>query len=346
MKKPILLILSIVGLIVLVILARQITGKRGHSDSELIGFNIEDTSKIDKIEIIDPQSTSITLIRKNGRWTDESGGCVSKSNVNYILEAAHLIEFKGYLAKNSKVKFTELMSTQHTKVTFFENGKQSKIWYIGPPAQDHYGQIMLLETPEGKSKEPVMMRIKGLNGIISPRFFADKRKWMCTEIFSLDMTEIKSVDVKYADPNEASFSIKIMTNGVDVRSKGKKLSQLDTANVYRYLQGYKNVHFNLANFELSPKQCDSLKRTIPFCTLTLETLEEKIRLKTTIKMHQIKTETPQKDELGEMVNVDMNVFWAELNNGNLVKCQYFVFNPLIMGDIYFPALIEEIKKGE
>lgn len=343
MKKPIFLILSIGALIALIILARQITGQRGHSDSELIGFNIEDTSQIDKIEIIDPLSTTTTLIKKDGRWTDELGSCVSIPNVNYILEAAHLIEFKGYLPENSKVKFTELMSTQHIKVTFFEKGSWSKTWYIGPPAQDHYGQIMLLETSDGKSKEPVMMRIKGLNGIISPRFFADKRKWMCTEIFSLDMNEIKSVDVRYSDPNEGSFSIKRMPNGVDVRSKGIKLSQIDTANVYRYLQGYKNVHFNLANFELTPKQCDSLKRTVPFCTLSLEEMNGS---KTKIKMHQIITATPQENELGEMVGTDMNVFWAELKNGDLVKCQYFVFNPLIMGDIYFPALMQEIKKGK
>jgi hypothetical protein len=33
--------------------------------------------------------------------------------------------------------------------------------------------------------------------------------------------------------------------------------------------------------------------------------------------------------------------WCELPNGDLVKCQYFTFNPLILGHVYFPAM--EVK---
>jgi hypothetical protein len=39
----------------------------------------------------------------------------------------------------------------------------------------------------------------------------------------------------------------------------------------------------------------------------------------------------------------MNKFWCELPTGELVKCQYFVFNPLILGHIYFPMDLHERK---
>jgi hypothetical protein len=38
----------------------------------------------------------------------------------------------------------------------------------------------------------------------------------------------------------------------------------------------------------------------------------------------------------EILNSDIDKFWCELPGGEIVKCQYFVFNPLLLGHIYFP----------
>ena len=59
---------------------------------------------------------------------------------------------------------------------------------------------------------------------------------------------------------------------------------------------------------------------------------------THLKMFRIKSEDTQRNEFGELVNMDMNKFWCELGDGSLVKCQYHVFNPLLFGYVYFPAL--------
>jgi len=335
-KKLILFIalLSTIGMLFYVVLS--LLESRGNSDTEWINFAIEDTTKISKIIIEDTYGQHIELIQEQGEWHDEKGECVSKPNISFILEAAKMIEFKGYLPDKSKKRFTELMATQHIKVSFYVDGKWTKTWYIGPPSQDHYGQIMLLETEaEGKSEDPVMMRIKGLNGIISPRFFAERKRWMCTSIFELIPEEIKSVEVNNIEQKNLSFKVKNFGRRFEVTSKGKKLSKLDTANVYRYLQGYKKVHFNFANIELSKQQVDSVKRSPIFAQLVLI---ERSGKKTKLRMHRIKSESPQRNEVGEMVNMDMNLFWAELPNGTLVKCQYYVFNPLLLGHVFFPAI--------
>lgn len=338
MKKPILLVGILALLVVLGLLTQKLLKSKGNSDGERIDFAIEDTTAITKITIEDPLSTTITLVNNEGNWTDSKGNCIAQSNVSYILDAAKNIEFKGYLPKNSKKKFTELMSTQHIKVTYYVNDDFEKTWYIGPPAQDHYGQIMLLETADGKSTEPVMMRIKGTNGIISPRFFADARNWMCTEIFSLSPNQIKSVAVQNLEKPNQSFKIVQQRNRFEVSSRGMKLKSVDTMNVYRYLQAFGKIHFNQANFELSKSQCAAMKRSSPFCVLTLKETGGKI---TKLKMFRYKTNEPQQDEFGKLVNIDMNVFWCQLPNGSLVKCQYFVFNAIILGNVYFPALTQE-----
>ncbi|MEY4141958.1 MAG: hypothetical protein RL110_1330 [Bacteroidota bacterium] len=337
MRKKLLYGLLLTALVaVLAYMAYDLLSRRGKSDETLFNFSISDTNAITAIKIRDGFGKEIMLIKKGNDWQDEAGNCVSRSNISYILEAAKLIEFKGYLPDSSLEKFTNLMTTQHIKVDFFVHGAWEKTWYIGPPAQDHYGQIMLLESAkDGKSKDPVMMRIRGLNGIIGPRFFADRKQWMCTSIFALSPEEIQSVNVENLENSSLSFSIQKNQKQFDVRSQGVPLSQVDTANIYRYLQGYKKVHYNSANFELSSVQCDSVRNTKPFAKLTLRQTNGTT---TVLKMFRIRSIEPQRNELGEMVNMDLNVFWAELPNRSLVKCQYFVFNPLLMGYVYFPAL--------
>ena len=342
MKKIIILLSSLILILLLGWYATTLINKQGKSDTELIEFNIEDTNSVDRIIITDAFSNKMELKRAGKSWTDAEGGCVAQQNVHFILEAFKNIEFKGYLPDNSHVKFTELMSSQHTKVEIYQNGEWSKTWYIGPASADHYGQVMLLDSYEfGKSDIPVMMKIKGVQGIIEPRFFGDPRKWMCTNIFSVPLNQISSVEVKVLDDPIRSFSVTKSGNRLNVYQQGKKLQNVDTAMIFRYLQNYKKIHYDLANFELSKKQVDSMKNTLPFATLTLKETTGK---STKLRMFRIKSDNYNTNEFGEIVNVDMNKFWSELPNGEMVKCQYFVFNPLLMGHIYFPMNLENRKK--
>lgn len=344
MKKIIILIVALGVLAFLGWYTMNLMENKGVSDTELIEFNIKDTSTVDRIIITDPFSNKIELIRDGVLWTDADGGCVTQENVAFILDAFKNIEFKGYLPENSHTQFTKLMSSQHTKVEIYQDGDWTKTWYIGPPAQDHYGQIMLLDSYEhGKSAKAVMMKIKGMQGIIEPRFFADKRKWMCTNIFALPIDRIAKVDVKFMEQPSRSFSVVKKGTKIDVFQQGRKLSGVDPQKAYLYLQKYKKIHFDLANFELTEKQVDSLKRSTPFATLSVKETNGKT---TKLRMFRIQSEEEQRNEFGQVVNVDMNKFWCELPNGSVVKCQYFVFNPLLLGHVYFPMDLSKIQGAQ
>ena len=147
-KKIVILFVGISILVGLGLYTKSLLSKDGTSDSQFIEFAIEDTTTVDKIIITDPFSNKIELLKKSELWTDGKGGCISQSNVHFILEAFAKISFKGYLPEKAQIKFTELMATSHTKVEIFQHGEWTKTWYIGPPAQDHMGQIMLLETAD------------------------------------------------------------------------------------------------------------------------------------------------------------------------------------------------------
>jgi hypothetical protein len=302
----------------------------------LIDFAIKDTSKVTKIIITDPFQKTYQIEKRKGIWQDENGGCITQAYAHNILSVAKNIEFKGYLSKNSHENFTVKMSASHTKVEYYVDNKWHKTWYIGPSAPDHYGQIMLLDSKEdGKSTEPVMMKVKGVNGIIEPNFFADSRKWICTNIFRVPLESISSVVVKNHYDSTRSFEVKYQNDGFEVSTNGIRLPSVDTANVYRYLHNYKKIHFDIANYILSESECDSLKATEPFAEITLD---EKSGKQTHLRLFRIKADEPQRNEFGELVNMDMNKFWCALPSGEIVKCQYHVFNPLLFGHIYFRAL--------
>jgi hypothetical protein len=334
MKKILILAGSLIFLALLGWYTMSLLENKGKSDTELIEFSINDTTTVDKVVITDAFSNQITLVKNGKEWTEPDGTCVTQENVHFILDAFKNIEFKGYLAEKSQAQFEKLMISQHIKVEIFQDGDWTKTWYIGPASQDHYGQIMLLDSYEyGKSDHPVMMKIKGLNGIIDPRFFADKRKWMCTRIFSVPRERIEKVEVTYYDEPLLSFSVTQKGKDLEVRQQGKRLKNVDPAMIYRYLNAYKKVHFELANFELNEKQLDSLKRSMPFATLKLTEIGGK---KTKLRLFRIKSNDMQVNDFGDVVQMDVNKFWCELPSGQVVKCQYYVFNPLIMGHVYFP----------
>ncbi len=334
-KKGLVLVLFIVLLGGLTWFALNLQDGQGASDARAFNFKIEDTTTISKIVITDAFGQQFTLVKNKKSWTDLKGSCVSQTNVSLILEALNKIEFKGYLPQKSEKRFTELMSTSHIKVEIFQDGEWTKTWYLGPATPDHYGQIMLLETADGgKSASPVMMKLAGMNGLIDPRFFADPRQWACTEIMALQMEDILSVKTKFHGESYRNFELQNKGRRFSLTQNGKPLSSLDTTNVFRYLQGFQKIHFEQKNFTLSDKQVDSVKRSKAFCYLEVKTKHEKIAL----KMFRIKSKEEQRNEFGELVNMDMNSFWCQLPDGELVRCQYFVFNPLILGHVYFPAM--------
>jgi hypothetical protein len=339
MKKIITLITALILVSGLAWFAYDLYQHKDRSDTELIDFAIKDINSVDRIIIKDKQGYEFELIKKDGTWTSPKSNCVPKENVEFILEAFKNIEFKGYLPKNSMDNHMKVMASQHISVQIFQNGDWVKTWYIGSSTPDHYGQIMLLDSDEyGKSDYPVIMKIKNLSGMIEPRFYGDARKWSCTDIFELEMDQIQEVDVQYNDVKERSFKVKKNAKDYDVYQGDKLLSGVNQKMVFKYLNQFKNIHYNLANFELNKEQVDSLKRTQPFAVLKLTETNHTV---TKLRMFRIKTDQPQENEFGEIADNDGTNFWCELNNGELVKCQYYALSPILYGHVYFPLEINK-----
>ncbi|WP_343748606.1 hypothetical protein [Fluviicola sp.] len=337
MKKIVIIVLGIALLVGLGIFTARLMNKKGKSDEQIAAFNfdIKDTASVDKIIITEPNGMEMTLVRSGKNWTDDKGGCVQPVQVFNILEALYNVRFKGYVPENAVKTVINRMTTIGIKVQYFQNGDWSKTWYIGGSTSDHHGTYMLVESAEaGKSDLPVIAEIKGLKGIIEPRFFADPRKWQCSEIFAYQMDEIAEVNVKFTQRPDRSFEVRKIKQDYLVKFGGKYLTSLDTNMVYRYLLNFKRINFENPNYELNDKQLDSLKHSTPFCVLKVRSTKG---VKTQLRMFRRPSVSGEKevDDFGDESPYDINRFWCELPSGQVVKCQYFTFNPILMGHIYF-----------
>lgn len=343
MKKIVILIFSIVLLVGLGFWAYNLIQNKGTSvESGLFDFAISDTSTVDRIIITDLNSNSFEIKRNGVEWTDKDGKCIIQENAQNILFVIKNIEFKGYLPEKSIKQTINRMAAMALKVEIFQKGSWAKTWYIGTASQDHYGQIMLLDSDEsGKSDHPVLMKVKGINGIIEPNFYCDPRKWACTGIFALSVDQIKKVEIQnFRDPAR-SFSVAKFGSTFDIKQNGLRLPMIDTIKAYRYLQGFKKVNFYLPNYVLSKKQVDSVIQSEPFGAMkVLETNGTS----TLLKFFSIQGEESFNSEYGEVTNMDLNNFWCLLPTQQLVKCQFFVFDPLTRGDIYFSFDQSKFKK--
>ncbi len=334
MKKLITLIIALTILAGLGWYVLKLNNNAGKSDTKLINFAVKNIENVDKVIINDAMGNEFELHKNDGVWTDKDKGCIPQESANFVIDAFKNIEFRGYISEAAVENTKKRMATQHIKVQIFENGEWTKTWFIGPNSQDHHGQIMLLDSKEyGQSDSPVEMKIKGVHGILSSRFFADARKWMCTDLFALEMEEISKVDVIVNDQPERSFSVSKKGTNIHVYQQEKELSTVDTAMVFRYLHNYKKIHFEMANYNLNIFQIDSLKKTTPFAEISILKSNGK---KTGIKCYRIKKKVVSKEGQVEYRDNNEDRFWGELDNGQIVKCQYYVFNPLLMGHIYFP----------
>ena len=149
-------------------------------------------------------------------------------------------------------------------------------------------------------------------------------------------------EVKYIQEPSRSFSVVKKGSKMDVFQENRKLQNVDTAMIFAYLNKYRKIHYEQPNYVLNEKQVDSVKKSTPFVVLTLT---ETNKQQTKLRMFRIKTETANTNEFGLDEYYNMDNFWCELSNGQLVKCQYFALHPILLGHIYFPMNLDKVKKG-
>jgi hypothetical protein len=330
MKRIVILLVGIVAIVGLSFLAIELSQTSKVSNKSLISFAIQDTSSVDKISIYDNYfDRTFTVIRnEKGVWEGEDGSCVQQEIIQMMLETMNKITLKGYVPKSAMDNMKKQMMSRNKEVKIFQDGDWVKTWYVGHPTQNHSGTHMLLETPEKKSDNPVIMGMKGFYGILGPRFFTDPRKFACSKLFSLKRDQIQKVELINHVIQRESFEIQKDGSSYKVTRKGKKLDNVNQDNLLFYLNGFENIHSNQANYTLSPEDIKKMKDELPDYKLNIEFSENK-----TYELDFYRRLDPE--YTSDTVVYDKDYLWAVKENGDVVRMQYYTVGPLIEGQTVF-----------
>lgn len=330
MKKIIILFAGLIAVILLAYTAVNLSQKEKVSgDLSLIDFAIEDTASVDKIEIFDSyMNQEFTIKRdKSGVWVDKDGNCVQQEIPKIMLETFLKATLKGYVSEGASANMYNLLMAKHKSVKIFQNGNWLKTWYVGHPTQDHNGTHMLLETPDVKSDNPVIMSMKGFYGILEPRFHADPKKYQCSFMFSFERTDIDGIRLtNRIEPNE-SFEIAHRNGDYIVTSNGIPLKGILKDNLTFYLNGFKNIHFNQPNYTLSEEEIQSMRSKPADVELSISSTSSNYSLELYRRLDP--------EASADTILYDEDYLWGFLPTGEVVRMQYYVVGPLIDGQTVF-----------
>lgn len=337
MQKKKLISIAVLLAVVLVLskISANLLSNKGKSNVGLDDFLVADTAAVDRLILTQSSGFSLELERKKGTFVTSTGACIQEEMIRNILHTFTKIAVRSFVPKNSVATLRNNIRVNYRKVQIFQKGKWVKTWWIGNSTPDHYGTYALLETPnDGVSDIPVIIEMRGLKGSVESRFTADPRSWVCTSLFAESIQDIQSIRMKNYESPEQSFTITRMGKGRAFKLTNFKNNPImfDTLKLVRYLDLFKKAHFESVNYTMTPEQVDSIKIAKPFLSLQLTSTTGK---KVTVDAHKIKAAPGDTDVTGNLIEFDVNNLWAVVNKKDLVKMQYFVFDPFMVDLSFF-----------
>lgn len=333
MKKIILIIIGIVVVGLLIYIATEMNeDSKVTPETSLFDFEIKDTAAVTKIVVYNSFSNKkYTVTRKKGeKWYGPKHTCIEQEIPKMMLTTFKDVTLKGYVPKTAMDNMKRILMAQYKKIDIYKGGKLVKTWYVGQSTQDHLGTYMLLETPNRKSDNPVIMGMKGFYGILKPRFVADGRRYECTNLFNYPRKDIQSVHlINRINPSQNFTITHTPAGGYSVTSNGQAVANVNQDNLIFYLNGFKNVHFYGPNYTLDKKGIDSLKKMPPDIELNVTAKNSSYDLKL-YRRPDSDVKQPKDSTI-----YDSNLLWGITNEGKVMVMQYYGIGPIIQGKTIF-----------
>jgi hypothetical protein len=272
--------------------------------------------------------------KEGNTWVLEDGKCVQQHMIYILLETFKYVSVKSPVPEAAVSNINEQILKRHKKIEIFQNGELSKTWYVGNPTQDHLGTYMLLKDPKkGKSPEPFIMFLPNMNGTLQARFSTNPLDYVCSEIFTYDPLDIKSINVEVPDSANLNFKIiAIDDNTFELYNNEHKVESFDTARVRSYLVGYRKIHFEHHNRTANENHIDSLRNSTPYYKIAVTNdLGETNNIVAYLKSPGFN----RYDLVGNIIEHDRDRLWVFTKYDELTVCQYHVFDKLLRDINYF-----------
>ncbi|MCB9186133.1 MAG: DUF4340 domain-containing protein [Flavobacteriales bacterium] len=322
-------LIALLILLILGALAFWVYTERGSGTikPELHDFAVEDTSAITKIFLADKTGQNVLLERKSpSEWTVNSAHKARKDAIDVLLETIKRVEMKAPVAKTAHDNIVKLLAGKSTKVEIYQGNKKIKTYYVGDATKDNLGTYMLIEG----SSTPFICHIPGFYGYLTARYMTRAYEWRDTEIFDHRLSQIAEVRLDFHQEPERSFRIK---HSADRRVElftlyptEKRVENMDTTAVKRYLLAYQNIRFEGVQ-PYDAERVDSIVNSPPYFTISLIGTDGEKRSVTSYRLPANPGATDINDQLLEWDPDRMHAV-VNGNEDEIMLIQYYSFDRL------------------
>ena len=297
-------------LIIIAILFLNVNKKSSIANENI--FNIKNTSEITKIFLADRNGQTITLNKKNNKWTVNNKFNVRKDAIKTLLLTAENIRIKKPVPKTALENVAKFIATSGVYIEFYSSDKIIKSYFIGSNTPDHLGTYMLLNG----NKKPFVVHIPTFNGFLSPRYgiqgnALNLSNWRSNLVFNISSENIKHI--KYTNYINQEESYYLDLTKIKLFNYENQIVSFNKEKVLKLINSFKNLN------------CEVFKKDKSKLNTALQ-LEELIINSDTLRTYQISNSK----KINKKDNFTVNRKFATLNNGDLMLIQDYVFNKVLI----------------
>jgi hypothetical protein len=331
MNKKTIILLSALAIVIIsyFLLNRNISNTITGNDRN---FEFSSTDKIDKVFLSNKASKKfVTLTKQDEKnWLVNGKFKVSMTQIELLFSTLKNLRVKRPVSKNEKNTVVKDMALNATKVEIYENGKISKVFYVGQNTQNEMATYFFMEG----GKEPYVCYIPGDDSYLNARFFTDVVAWRSKNIFSSKAEDIQKIAVDWIDTPERSFVIDNSQKEPVLMSGGKTFKNNVEVNLNKlrsYLNLWENLSFEGFPISLDAHQIDSVSKTRPFLVMQLTDKKGKTTKLTVHRKSLKKDSRIQTDMEGNPLEFEMEKYYAFINDNNkeIVQIQDYVFGKVM-----------------
>lgn len=307
-------------------------------------FALRDTAQIVRVFMADKNGGKVLLERSAPHmpWQLNDSMTAEPKIVKMLLSTMHNLEIKYPVPQKAYNSVVKDLASSAIKVEIYTHShritlgsikllpytKKARVFYVGAATADNMGTFMIMEG----SDKPYVVDMPGFRGFVAARFTTEPQDWLSHQFINIHYTQIGSIHISSLSDNSRNYSIQKLTKDYELRNSlnNTTISPYDTAALYSYLDGFKNINFELdLTTKLSTHQIDSILQVAPplYQIDIQETLGKKYSIQTFKKAKgDIEAEAPMvfdKDRLYALVD------------GKLLLVQYMSIAQLVRPIEYF-----------
>ena len=335
-NKVLLIILIVLALVATYMYTTRTPGTLGSNKEEKSDFAISDTASIDKIFIVNSKGEAVTLKKGKKGWTVNDKYLARPDNIRLLMKTFARIDVRSPVPKSAFNNTVKMIATSGIKVEIYQGGNEpSKVYYVGGATLDHQGTYMILETEGVKSSVPYIMYIPGNYGYLTTRFFSDPEQWRDAVVFKNSIDEIKSVEIKYFETPEESFTIAKVGDKFTLSAENNLVENpnVNQKKLNEYLALYQKIYYEMVDVESSVEKIDSIIASPPLLSIEVK-LNDGSQNKI-VTYHMPNYRTTLDPSTGEPFEYDVDRMYAHLNGELFVFVQFATFDNITLPRSYF-----------